>query len=64
MAEEKKKAAASCDYCSNLVYDEELEDYVCDAILDEDDIARLYGNKEFSCPYFRADDDYKLARRQ
>ena len=28
MAEKKKNNGASCDYCSNLVYDEELEDYL------------------------------------
>lgn len=61
---EPRKGATSCDYCSNLVYDEELDDYVCDAVLDEDDIARLFSNKDYSCPYYRDDDDYKLARKQ
>ena len=28
----------SCDYCNNLVYDEEMEEYVCDVNMDEDDM--------------------------
>ena len=31
----------SCDYCNNLVYDEEMEEYVCDVNMDEDDYARF-----------------------
>ena len=31
----------NCDYCNNLVYDEEIEGYVCDVDMDEDDYARL-----------------------
>ena len=31
----------NCDYCNNMIYDEETEEYVCDVDMDEDDYARL-----------------------
>ena len=61
---EQKKPVSNCEYCSNLVYDDELGEYICEANLDEDDVYRLFSNREFNCPYFRDDDDYKLARKQ
>ena len=30
----------NCDYCNNMVYDEETEQFVCDVDMDEDDYAR------------------------
>ena len=32
-----KKKSAGCEYCSNYVYDEDYEYYVCDINLDEDE---------------------------
>ena len=63
---EKQRSAGNpgCDYCSNLVYDQELDEYYCDAVLDEDDVEKLFGGRSEGCPYFRSEDDYKLARRQ
>lgn len=29
----------NCDYCNNMVYDEETEQFVCDVDMDEDDQA-------------------------
>ena len=47
-----------------MAYDDELEEYVCDAIgaLDEDDMAR-FGHSR-TCPYFRFYDEYKLVQKQ
>ena len=42
----------SCDYCNNLVYDEEMEEYVCDVNMDEDDYARFCAS------------EYKIVRHQ
>ena len=44
--EKKKKTEiqTSCDTCAYLIYDEEYEEYVCDVSMDEDEIARLYGD--------------------
>ena len=33
-----KKKSAGCEYCSNYVYDEDYEYYVCDINLDEDEM--------------------------
>ena len=38
----KKKTETSCDFCNNLVYDDEIESYVCDVNMDEDDYARFF----------------------
>lgn len=55
---------ASCEYCNNLVYDEELEMYVCDVNMDEDDYARLMYSAYKGCPYFASNDEYKIVRHQ
>ena len=43
----------NCDYCNNLVYDEEIEGYVCDVDMDEDDYARLLSSSYKQCPYYQ-----------
>lgn len=52
--EKKKKTEiqTSCDTCAYLIYDEEYEEYVCDVSMDEDEIARLYGDSHYitDCP--------------
>ncbi len=60
----KKKAAASCDSCANLVYDEDYEEYVCDVSMDEDDYGRLMTDRFFVCPYYRGGDEYAVVRHQ
>ena len=57
-------AEISCDTCANNIYDEELEEYVCAVDMDEDEIYRLSMLGKNSCPYYTADDDYFLARKQ
>ena len=37
----KKTETTSCEYCSNYVYDEDYEYYVCDQDLDEDEMVRF-----------------------
>lgn len=54
----------SCEFCSNFVYDEEYEEYVCVVNMDEDDLARLMQSNYKSCPYFSYGDEYKIARKQ
>lgn len=54
----------NCDTCSFLVYDEELEEYVCDVWMDEDEYARVIGSGYRACPYFRDDDEYRIVRHQ
>lgn len=54
----------SCDTCSNYVYDEDYEYYVCESNLDEDEMAAFLGNRHFECPYYQLDDEYKIVRKQ
>lgn len=56
--------AGSCDTCAYLTYDEEYEEYVCDTYMDEDDVARLYGDKHYTCPYYKNGDEYRVVRHQ
>lgn len=54
----------SCDYCNNLIFDEETEAYVCDVNMDEDDYARFISSSHKVCPYFQSNDEYKIVRHQ
>ena len=47
-----------------LVYDEEIEGYVCDVDMDEDDYARLLSSSYKQCPYYQSNDEYKIVRHQ
>lgn len=56
--------AASCEFCSNYVYDDDEEEYYCDVNLDEDDYYRFVNSNYKECPYYRSNDDYKIVRHQ
>lgn len=60
----KKTETTSCEYCSNYVYDEDYEYYVCDQDLDEDEMVRFLTGRQNACPYFRSNDEYKIVRKQ
>lgn len=60
----EKKQATSCETCSNYVYDEDWEEYSCMINLDEDEYARFLSGTNYACPYYRLDDEYKIARKQ
>ena len=47
-----------------MVYDEEMEEYVCDVDMDEDDYARLLTSEYRECPYYQRNDEYKVVRHQ
>ncbi len=59
-----------CDSCAYYAYDEEYEDYFCEADMDEDDYSRLFekrditGSINVSCPFYRDGDEYKVVRHQ
>ena len=57
-------ASGPCENCTNYVYDDECECYVCQVNLDEDELYRFLSGNNRECPYFRLDDEYKLASRQ
>ena len=54
----------NCENCAYYIYDEDWEEYVCDARMDEDDYQRLSQNDYRGCPYFRNGDEYKIAAKQ
>lgn len=54
----------TCDYCNNLVYDEEDEEYYCEVDMDEDDMARLYQSHNSECPYFQSNNEYEVVKHQ
>ncbi len=59
----KRKSAGSCETCQFYDWDEEMQDYVCNAYLDEDDLQRAVFSDD-GCPMYRFYDEYKSVRRQ
>ena len=56
--------AVNCEECVWYDYDDELEAYVCEADLDEDEM-RLFIQDTFdNCPYYRSGDEYSIVRHQ
>ncbi len=55
---------ANCDCCSNYIYDDEDECYVCDMSLDEDEMMKFLTGSYSECPYFSLDDEYRIVRKQ
>ena len=48
---------SQCEDCAYYAYDEEYDEYICGADMDQDDYARLMGTPAGSaCPYFRDND--------
>ncbi len=54
----------TCDTCSNYIYDEEMEYYVCDCDLDEDDMVRFLQGNTAGCPFYQLDNEYLIVRKQ
>ena len=52
-----------CEDCVYNVYDDEMDEYICEAYLDEDEFYRLI-ERGGACPYYRSGDDYELVRHQ
>ena len=48
----------------NYSYDEEYEEYSCDVLLDEDEMAHYLMTEHKYCPYFRQGDEYTIVRKQ
>jgi len=53
-----------CETCAYYYYDDELEAWICERYLDEDEYARLIQNHYKQCPYYRDGDEYKISRKQ
>lgn len=54
----------NCETCAYYVFDEEYEEYICSADMDEDDYARLVQDRRGSCPFWRNGDEYAVVRHQ
>ncbi len=54
----------NCEECAFFAYDEDYDDYSCTVDMDEDDFARLMGNKHEVCPFYRNGDEYAVVRHQ
>ena len=37
---------------------------MCEADLDEDEMAGFLGSQSFQCPYYQLDDEYRIVRKQ
>ena len=55
---------SSCESCEFYDYDEELDAYVCDLNLDEDEMVDFLGRNTRGCPYYRFYDEYKSVHKQ
>lgn len=53
-----------CNDCLYYEYDEDFDEYVCLANLDEDDMARLISGNYKECPFYRPGDEYTIVRKQ
>ena len=53
MANAKANKPHNCETCEFYDYDEELDAYVCDMRLDEDEMVDFLGKNTGSCPYYR-----------
>ena len=62
--EQKKMISGSCESCEFYDFDEELDAYVCDMRLDEDEMLRFLSGNTRSCPYYRFYDEYKSVHKQ
>ena len=58
------KTKSCCETCINNVYDDELEEYTCMVSLDEDEMYRFLNEPNYSCPYYKLDDEYSIVRKQ
>lgn len=61
---EKKRVRSSCESCMYYDYDEYYECYTCEVDLDEDEMVRFMEDRFYSCPYYRAGDEYQIVKKQ
>ena len=54
----------NCENCAYNTYDEETEDYVCTAYMDEDEYASFVSSGYKKCPMFKLEDEYGIVRKQ
>ena len=63
-ARPEKEKNMTCDHCLYYTWDEEDEDYYCEADMDEDDYYHFLTDANKACPFYRSDDEYEVVRHQ
>lgn len=58
------KKATNCEQCSNYVFDEDFDYYVCEVNLDEDEMQRFLTKTTYACPYYQSDNEYEIVNKQ
>ena len=58
------KGSGTCESCEFYDYDEELDAYVCQVSLDEDEMISFISGQTGRCPYYRYYDEYKSVHKQ
>lgn len=61
---EKKKQVSNCESCEFYDYDEEYEEYICTARLDQDEMSNFLSGSTKGCAYYRFYDEYKSVHKQ
>jgi hypothetical protein len=61
---DKKVTSHNCESCEFYDYDEEYEEYICTARLDQDEMENFLGMRTRGCPYYRYYDEYKSVHKQ
>ena len=56
--------APRCEDCEFYDYDEDVDAYVCQGSLDEDEMAAFVAGQTGRCPYYRYYDEYKSVHKQ
>ncbi len=63
-AAKEKVTATRCEDCEFYDYDQDLDAYVCDMSLDEDEMISFLAGNTGRCPYYRYYDEYKSVHKQ
>ncbi len=53
-----------CDSCAYYFYDEDYDEYVCEANMDEDDYMHLLTGGFKDCIFYRNGDEYAVVKHQ
>ncbi len=64
MESKAKKPVSNCESCVFYDYDDELDSYVCEMNLDQDDLDKFLRGTTQNCPFYRFYDEYKSVHKQ
>ena len=59
-----KYQAKNCETCEFYDYDEEMDAYICDVRLDQDEMGCFLSGTNRGCPYYRYYDEDKSVQKQ